>query len=264
MSGDGLDAARIGALLETRTYGRSLDVRGVTGSTNDDAREAAAAGAPRGHVVVADAQEAGRGSRGRTWSSPGGVDLYLSIVERVAVRPEDAPVITLAVGLGVTDAIAAVAPALASRVRVKWPNDAWIDRRKTAGILVESSSLGERMAPVIVGVGVGVNRLSWPAELVGQATSLREASGGAVVPAFDRALVLAGLLLAIERAVDALSAEGVAATLARLAGRLALVGEDVLVDDVPGRLIGLDPRGALRLATAGGERTMVSGTLRPA
>ena len=79
---DDIGAERIGSLLETDRYGRSLDVREVTGSTMDDAREAAAAGAADGHVVLADRQESGRGSHGRAWSSPGGEDLYLSIVSR--------------------------------------------------------------------------------------------------------------------------------------------------------------------------------------
>ncbi len=265
-----LDADRIASLLTTARYGRSLDVRASTGSTNDDAREAAAEGAARGHVVVADAQEQGRGSHGRAWSSPAGVDLYLSIVERVTLAPSSISTLTLAVGLGVTDAIAILAPALASRVRVKWPNDAWIvggaDRKKTAGVLVESSSSGAQQGPMIVGIGLGVNRLAWPDELADQATSLLDASR-ALEPscaAFDRNVVIAQLLLNVERAVDALVRDGVPATLRRLDERLALRGEEVEIDGVRGRLVGLDDRGALRIATTEGERVVLSGTLRPA
>jgi BirA family biotin operon repressor/biotin-[acetyl-CoA-carboxylase] ligase len=235
-------------------------VRDSTGSTNDDAREAAASGAPRGHVVVADHQDRGRGSHGRAWSSPAGVDLYLSIVERVTLPPAAIATVTLAVGLGVTDAITTLVPSLASRVKVKWPNDAWIDRKKTAGVLVESSSSGATQGPIIIGIGLGVNRIAWPDELAGQATSLRDATG----ETFDRTRVLACLLASVENAVDALVREGVAATVARLETRLAMRGEDVRIDDEPGRLIGLDARGALRLETPTGERVLISGTLRPA
>lgn len=261
-----LSRERIAAALTTERYGRSLDVRASTGSTNDDAREAAAAGAPRGHVVVADAQDRGRGSHGRTWSSPAGVDLYLSIVERVALEPAALPALTLAVGLGVTDAIALLAPELASGVRVKWPNDAWMDRKKTAGILVESSSSGAAQGPIVIGIGLGVNRLAWPEELRGQATSLLDAAR-AIDPAhapFDREAVLAVLLASVERAVDALVQLGVAATVARLETRLAMRGEPVEIDGVRGTLLGLDARGALRIATPEGERVMLSGMLRPA
>lgn len=261
-----LDARRIAERLTTAHYGRSLDVRAITGSTNDDAREAAMRGAPRGHVVVADAQERGRGSHGRSWSSPAGVDLYLSIVERVTLEPAAIATVTLAVGLGVTDAITTLAPVLAPRVRVKWPNDAWIDRKKTAGVLVESSSSGAVQGPILVGIGLGVNRTAWPDELAGQATSLLGAAR-TIDPAhapFDRDEVLAVLLGSVERAVDALVREGPPATVRRLSERLAMRGEEVVVDDVRGTLVGLDDRGALRLDTVLGERVVLSGMLRPA
>ena len=73
---------RVLSLLATKRYGRSLEVLARTGSTNDDAR--AATSAPDGHVIVADAQDAGRGSRGRSWSSPPGSDLYFSVVARLS------------------------------------------------------------------------------------------------------------------------------------------------------------------------------------
>ena len=241
-------------------------MRARTGSTNDDAREAALAGAPRGHVVVADTQEQGRGSHGRVWSSPAGVDLYLSIVERLPLEPAVLPTVTLAVGLGVTDAVAALVPEIATRVRVKWPNDAWIDRRKVAGVLVESSSTGAAQGPVVIGIGLGVNRLAWPEELTGQATSLLEVGRSlhAGRAPFDRSEVLAVLLASVERAVDALLERGVAATIARLEERLALVGEHVDVDGTRGTLVGLTASGALRIADGQGERVVFSGTLRPA
>ncbi len=254
-----LDAARITSLLTTKRLGRSLDVRVETGSTNDDAREAAERGAPSGHVVVADGQTGGRGSRGRTWSSPAGVDLYLSIVERVALSPGELPLVTLAVGLGVTDAIHALAPGIAA-VQIKWPNDAWIDRKKTAGILAESSSSGARRGPLILGIGLGVNRLVFPEELAGEATSLRLASGVEL----DRCAVLATLLAHVERAIDSLVADGATRTIERVRARLALLGEPVRVDDVAGTLRGLTDDGALCIDTPSGERTLIAGTLRAA
>lgn len=246
-------------------YGRSLDVRASTGSTNDDAREAAAAGAPRGHVVVADAQDRGRGSHGRAWSSPSGVDLYLSIVERLTLPPAVVPLVTLAVGVGVADAIAILAPELAPHVRVKWPNDAWIDRKKTAGILVESSSVGGVQGPLILGVGLGVNRLAWDGELAASATSLLASlrARDPARPALDRAEVLATLLHGIERAVDTLAIEGPHAIVQRLASRLAMVGERVAIDETEGTLVGVAESGAIRLAIDGHERTFFAGQLRP-
>jgi len=146
--------------LTTRVYGRSLEVLAETGSTNDDARTAAERGAPRGHVIVADAQRSGRGARGAVWSSPPGTDLYLSIVERLELAPRDVATLTLAVGLGVRDACATLlgAHGAAPAVTVKWPNDVRVGDRKCAGVLVESSSMGEQLGPIVIGIGLDVNR----------------------------------------------------------------------------------------------------------
>ncbi len=257
-------AASITAALRTRAYGRSLDLRLETGSTNDDAREAASRGAARGHVVLAEAQTRGRGARGRVWSSPRGTDLYLSIVERIPVEPARMAPLTLAVGLGLADAVQALEPSLAARV--KWPNDLWIDGRKVAGVLVEATSIGMKLDSLVIGVGLGVNRLAWEPELTGVASSMlaevRRAVPGA--PPYDRARVLAAVLEHVERWVDLFVAEGPAPVVASLTPRLALLGQDVRCDHVRGRLLGLSPSGALRLETESGIEDILSGTLRPA
>ncbi|AKF06179.1 biotin--[acetyl-CoA-carboxylase] ligase [Sandaracinus amylolyticus] len=258
-----LDPERIRPLLTTRAYGRSLDVRASTASTNDDAREAARNGAARGHVVVADTQTRGRGAHGRVWSSPSGTDLYVSIVERVTLSPDRVAPLTLAVGLGVADAVRALAPAV--EPRVKWPNDVWVGRRKTAGVLVEASSIGARMDAIVIGVGLGVNRLAWEEELAGSATSVLRASRevDAACPEIDRASALATLLGSIEVWVDRFVADGPAPVVRALDARLAMRGERVRCDEIEGVLIGVEPSGALRLETASGPRAIISGTLRP-
>lgn len=256
-----LDADAIGAALRTLAYGRSLDVRAQTRSTNDDARAAADEGAPRGHVVVADTQSAGRGSRGRTWSSPAGVDLYLSIVERVPLPLAKIPPLTLAVGLGVADAVDALVGA--GRARVKWPNDVRVDEKKCAGILVETSSAGHKPGPIILGVGLGVNRTEWESELSAIATSLRVSRGArdGTLEELDRALVLATLLAHVERRVDRFVVEGPEPIIAELEPRLAWRGERVRIDGVEGELVGLTREGALRVRGARGLETVLAGTL---
>lgn len=253
------DLERVRGLLRTRAYGRSLELRSETGSTNDDAREAAERGAPRGHVVAADAQRAGRGARGRSWASPPGTDLYLSIVERPELPPRELAALTLAVGLGVRDACAALLEARGARglVEVKWPNDVRLDGRKCAGVLVESSSVGDRLGPVIVGIGLDVNRAEWPDALRDVATSL-----AAVAGPVDRAEALAALLFHVERRVDALVAEGAPRTVAALRPHLAMLGAEVDIDGIPGVLVGIDDDGALRVRRGEGEVRVVSGMLR--
>lgn len=253
-----LAPARITAALATTSYGRSLEVKARTGSTNDDVRSAIDAGAPSGHVVVADTQDRGRGAQGRAWSSPGGSDLYFSILERRTLAPASLPWLTLAVGLGVRAALGVHTEAV-----VKWPNDVLVGarRRKAAGILVESSSTGSVIGPFVIGVGIDVNRPSFAPELEEVATSLARETGRT----FDRSLLLAAVLAAIETEVRLLDRpDGPSVLHARLSAHLAFRGERVQVDDQVGELVGIADDGALQLGTATGERRLRSGTLRRA
>lgn len=254
--------ARIHERLTTRRYGRSLVVVESTGSTNDDAMTAARGGAVDGHVVLADRQSAGRGAHGRRWESPAGSDLYLSILDRPDVAQHKLPPLTLAVGLGVADAVdALLAGSGAPRSEVKWPNDLWIGGRKCAGVLVEASAAGERVTDVVIGIGLNVNRAQWPPELDGRATSLRMAHPSA--RAFDRAEVLATLLARVEHWVERFVVEGAGAVVGPLDDRLAFKGREVRCDADAGILIGIAPSGAARIATAQGVREVIAGTLLP-
>ena len=253
-----LDAERISADLRTARYGRSLRVLALTDSTNDDALRDAAAGAPDGHVVVADAQRSGRGSHGRQWTSPAGTDLYLSIVAQPRLSPAQLPTLTLAVGLGVADAAEQLLAGSGVRAQVKWPNDVWLSGKKCAGILVEARS---SLAPVVIGIGLNVNRLEFPPELSAAASSLRLAR--ATQEPLDRNAALAQLLLAIERAVDRLVGEGPEALMLELGTRLALRGARVRCADREGVVIGVAPSGALRLATDHGVVDLLAGRIEP-
>jgi BirA family biotin operon repressor/biotin-[acetyl-CoA-carboxylase] ligase len=264
-----LDAERLQALLRTRAYGRSLELHASTDSTNDDARRAAAAGAPDGHVVLADAQRAGRGQHGRAWASPPGTDLYLSIVARPPLSLAALPPLTLAVGVAIAEAVELLlADAAALRAQVKWPNDVWIAGKKCSGVLVETSSgatvdagSGTDAARVaaVIGIGLNVNRMQWPGELRESATSLRAARPGA--PALDRGVVLAAVLLSVERWVDRLVTGGGRAIAAALDARLALRGRRVRCGEVEGTLAGVAPSGAVRIATEGGMRELLAGRI---
>lgn len=243
----------------TGSWGNSLTVLRSTASTMDDASEAARAGASDGHVVLADHQSRGRGAHGRQWVSPAGTDLYFSIVARPDVEPSAMALITLATGLGVRDAVAAL---VADRTTaVKWPNDIWIDGRKCAGILVESRMLGSRIDAVIIGVGLNVNRTRWPTELEGVATSLsleRKSD-----EPLDRAEVLGALLSQIERWVKRFIKDGARVLVDALRPHLALVGEEVRWEDGRGVFEGIDEGGAARVRTDAGVTTLHAGRIEP-
>ncbi|MFT3921507.1 MAG: biotin--[acetyl-CoA-carboxylase] ligase [Myxococcales bacterium] len=255
-----LTLERIHQQLKSSRYGRSLALVGETGSTNDDARAAALAGAVDGHTIVAETQTKGRGSRGRYWVSPAGQDLYLSIVAHVPLTLGQLPPLTLAVGLAVAET-ADVFLATGRRAAVKWPNDVWIDRRKCAGILIESVSFGQSTQPVVIGIGVNVNRRTFPTGLDTEPTSL--ALAGSLADDLDRASVLATLLEHVEHWVDRYVTYGAAPVVRALEERLALRGESARCDEFAGVVSGVSPEGALLLRTPEGMRTVVSGTLRP-
>lgn len=251
--------ARIARQLQTARYGRSLRVLDVTGSTNDDARADAALGADDGHVVVADRQSSGRGSQGRQWESPGGQDLYVSIVARPAAPIATLPTLTLAVGLGVAGAVDELLGA--QRSSVKWPNDVWVDSKKISGVLVEATTVGGATSAIVIGIGLNVNRTDFDGELAPNATSLRLASDPN--DELDREHALCTLLAHVERMVDRWAVEGPSAIVPAVEARLALRGEPVTHDGLPATLLGLAPSGALRLQTEAGAVERVSGRLLP-
>jgi BirA family biotin operon repressor/biotin-[acetyl-CoA-carboxylase] ligase len=147
-------------------------------STMDVAADAVRAGAPEGYVVVADSQTAGRGRRGRSWESPSGAGLYLSIVLRPAAGDARMlALLTLALGLGVRRAVREAA-GIASDL--KWPNDLLLRGRKLAGILAEGHGLATGSQAVVAGIGVNVRRALLSDEVSARATSIEEETGGVI------------------------------------------------------------------------------------
>src|SRR3954466_6130366 len=129
------------------------------GSTNIEAMQAAAAGAPDGSVFLAEEQTAGRGRRGHTWDSAPSTGIYCSVVLGPALSPADVLVISLAAGLSVADVIQTVT---GLKPDLRWPNDLLIGDRKVCGILTELNAEVTRVRYVVVGVGMNVNQPAFP------------------------------------------------------------------------------------------------------
>ena len=210
-----------------------------------------AVGHPPGTVIVAEEQTEGQGRLGRDWHSERGAGLYFSMVLDLK---EPAPVVTLALGLAVQDAIQAVADI---RCDLRWPNDVLTGERKCAGILVQLHE-----TQVIAGIGVNVNHSSFPPELAASATSLRIASGLAL----STAGLLDKLLDSIDTYLGLLEAQGPDAILRLFTEASSYArGRRVTVDGVEGITDGLDPSGFLWLRTGDGSRRLITaGGVRPA
>lgn len=139
----------------------SMDLRGFAGplvhrrrvpSTQDEVKDRAARGVPEGLIVVADRQAAGRGRRGRVWSSPAG-GLWYSLLLRPSTPPHRAPSLALVAALDWAETLRRRGvPA-----GVKWPNDVWADGKKIAGILTEMALEPDRVLWMVLGVGINVN-----------------------------------------------------------------------------------------------------------
>ncbi|AUX41507.1 biotin--[acetyl-CoA-carboxylase] synthetase [Sorangium cellulosum] len=261
------ELSRLGAPL-----GRPLTVVEETASTNDDARSAAASGAPHGAAFLADAQTQGRGRGGRAWHSPPGENLYLSLVLRPRLPASSIAPIALVMGLAVASVVERrLAPTgsggvpgdrPAAEVRLKWPNDVLAGGRKLAGILVEAQLRGDAVSSLIVGVGLNVHTRSFPPELSSRATSLALLGQGGV----PRESLAAELIQAMGGAAVRFEAERLAAFAEELARMDWLRDRRVEVAGVAGVAAGIDPEGHLLVrgadgvlrAVAAGEVSVIS------
>ena len=199
-----------------------------TDSTNERAKELAAAGAPHGTLVTADSQTAGRGRQGRTWSAEPGDALLLSLVLRSL--DELLPL----------RAAVAVAASVPLDAQIKWPNDVWLGGKKVSGILVEGRP---QEGWAVLGIGLNVATRSFPDELSEIATSL--ALEGA---SLSREEVLGSLLASLDRMLTAPTAE----VLSAWRERDVLKGAPVAWNGGQGTAAGISDAGALLVETDAG------------
>ncbi|AHI01318.1 biotin--[acetyl-CoA-carboxylase] ligase [Kutzneria viridogrisea] len=186
-----LEALRAALVAPGGPYA-ALDVVPSTGSTNADLREAANAGAEDRTVLIAEQQTAGQGRRARTWVSPAGSGIYLSVLLRPhEVPPNRLPGITLLAGVALVSTVRASTGVDAV---LKWPNDllAGPERAKCAGILAESIGGGA----VVLGIGLNVAALpeGVPAGAGGLPPTSLEQQGASHT---DRTRLVVELLLAL-------------------------------------------------------------------
>lgn len=241
-------------LVDGPSLVRAVDWHPTTPSTNVLAADAAADGAPEGHLVLADHQSAGRGRLGRAWRAPPGTSLLLSVVLRPTVPPGRLASLPLLAGVCLAEACERLLGG-APPVRLKWPNDLLLGGRKAAGLLAERLAGGA----VVLGVGVDVDwrRVGRPPELAA-ATSLAEAARAPV----DRWEVLATLVGALDRRYGAWQAAP-ESFMDDYRARCATLGQPVRVrrlaaPPLQGRAVDLGRDGALVVRTPDGSTEAVA------
>ena len=254
-----------GTLERLGTFAGRLSYIQAVSSTNSVAMDMLVAGAPDGTSVLASEQTAGRGRRGRSWYSPDGAGLYLSVI----LRSTQSSLVTLLAGVAVAEGIR---QATSLPVELEWPNDLVIAgrrrhadrqlRSKVGGILSESQPGGSDCDDVVVGIGVNLAVTRYPEEISARASSLEAESGKAV----DRGTILVEVLASLARWREGYIVDGGAAMLARwrewspssvgsYVGWTAAGGERRGVTD------GVEADGSLRVRSNDQIERLIGGTL---
>ncbi|MBI5575031.1 MAG: biotin--[acetyl-CoA-carboxylase] ligase [Deltaproteobacteria bacterium] len=250
---DEIEERELVSRLSHPQFWKAFQFFSTTDSTNSRALDLAGKDAPHGTVVCADAQTAGRGRLGRKWESPPGTNLYLSLLLRPPVEPAHAPCLTLVTAVALAMAVEEAASLAAE---LKWPNDLYLEGRKAAGILAETTAEPDRLRHVVIGVGLNVNaeRSSFSEDLRARATSMRIASGRV----FRRVAVLASFLDSFSRCYGMFLSRGFEALLPEWSRRDILKGKKAVLRigerAVRGTAVGVDGSGMLLFRRDGESR----------
>lgn len=261
---DRLLPAEIQPLLTGHTVGnRVFHYQKIT-STADVARELIDREEPEGTVVVAEAQTRGRGRMGRTWRTPPGRAIALSVILYPRIIPTLTPLLSLGTALAVKRAVEVVVKketGSAAGVALKWPNDIYLNGKKLGGVLLEMAAELDRVKWVIDSIGLNVNNLFRGTTLEGRATSL--------AVEFDRKFPRRDLVVALLDELDDIYAgahteKGLAAISREFEKHDLLQGKRVEVSTPDGVVIGtaagIDSEGRLRVRVASGKvRAIFSG-----
>jgi BirA family biotin operon repressor/biotin-[acetyl-CoA-carboxylase] ligase len=156
--------------------GRDIVSLGIVDSTNSFAMELAEKGASHGTVVIADSQTKGRGRMGRTWISPSGDNIYMSVILTPPMGLKEGTLLTILAGVACCSALRNTT---GLPVEIKWPNDLMVSHRKLGGILTEIKSGAGKLSYAVMGIGINVNTKleDFPPEVRKIATSIRNEKG---------------------------------------------------------------------------------------
>lgn len=237
--------------------GRKIYFFNKVGSTNTIAAELAEKGAAEGVVVLADSQEKGKGRLGRTWVSPPGVNIYMSIITRPAIDPKDVTLLTITAVVGCTIALRRLT---GINVTIKWPNDLIISYKKLGGILTEMKTDPDGKISAIIGIGINVNidMDVFPPDVRKIATSVKNETG---IP-YSRTEIIAEILNEIDKWYRILKGRGKKLLLSEWQRLTSTLGREVKVtvgkETFTGLAESLDDKGMLILRLPSGELKRIS------
>lgn len=262
---DILSQSEVASQLHTKWLGREVRYFEEIDSTNMAAKRIAEESGGtdwHGCVVVAEKQTAGRGRRGRGWSSPPGTGLFFSILLKPPISPGNASMLTLVKGMATVRGISEVT---GLKPQIKWPNDVVLNGRKVVGILTEMSAQIDYVNHIVVGTGINVSQTEFPEEIAQTATSLKlELERGEKKVSLSRAQILGAVLQYFEQYYEVyLETEDLSALMEEYDSMLVNRGKMVRVLDplgeYKGTALGINDRGELLVEREDGICKVSSG-----
>ena len=255
--------------LKTKVFGRKILYQEEIDSTNTEAKRQALE-ENHGLLIIAEEQTLGRGRRGRSWNSPKGTGIWMSLLlqpkeiliqsEKTVLSAKKASMLTLVTALSVAEAIS---EETGLEAFIKWPNDIVINNRKACGILTEMSADNDGIHYVVIGIGINVNTREFPEEIREIATSLWLEQRKAGI---DRASLVAAILGKLELYFEQfLEAEDLSFLLEEYNKKLVNFGKKVKVlgcdgqEENSGTAKGINKEGALLVETEEGLLEVRSG-----
>lgn len=255
---DLMTEAEIKSLMHTEWVAKEVLYFDTIDSTNTKAQELAEKGYPSGTLVVADKQESGKGRRGRSWVSPSGIGIFMTLMIKPDINPNNASMLTLVAALAVAKAITSVT---GEEAMIKWPNDIVVNGKKVCGILTEMNAQFDYINHIVVGIGINVHNESFPEEISQMASSLMIEAGG---KRFHRAQIIAETMSYFEQYYDTfLKAQDLSALVREYDELLVNMNKAVRVLDpkepFDGKAMGITPKGELIVDTWESRKLVSSG-----
>lgn len=250
-SPNALTDTELESILSTQWLGKSIVYKNQVDSTNTLAKKLAEEGIGHGTIVLADQQMVGKGRRGRSWESPFGTGIWMSIVLRPEIHPRNASMITLVMAMSVSEAIEEVTNL---KPEIKWPNDILVNNKKVCGILTEMNAEMTSVNHIVVGVGVNVNTKNFSPELADMATSLRIEEKKEI----NRLLLAEKIIKSFEAKYEAfIKYEDLRDLKEEYESKLINIGKQVRIlqpsGDLTGQALGINEEGELLVKKADGD-----------
>ncbi len=223
-------------------------------STMDKAIEMARDKTAEGVLIIAEEQTKGKGRMGRTWLSPKHKGIYLSLILKPKITPQEAPVLTLITAVAVCEAIQ---QELGVDAQIKWPNDILLNNKKIGGILTELNAETDAVHSIVVGVGLNVN--TDKKSLPDLATSLKAQTGSKI----DRLNLLRRILVCFEKKYLQFKKQEIKNTLDKWRQLSATLGQRVKLtvagnkSQLVGEAIDIDHNGSLLIRQDSGLTSRV-------